>query len=302
VPWKNAINRVLRQTTGLELRKTAASASASPAAKPKRQRGGVRPGDRLLVAPTFILSTVRSGSTLVRVLIDSHSQLHAPHEMHLRNFHVEITSKYAPRSLEAIGLDQRHVEYLLWDRLLHRELAASGKEILVNKTPSDVFIVDRIQECWPDARFIFLLRHPAAIAASRHATRPQDSAQRNLFKVLEYGNAVEAARASLPGLTVRYEDIASDPVAQTQRICAFLGVEWEPGMVDYGSFDHGRFRPGLGDWNEKIKSGTVQPPAPAPPLQEIDPALRPLCVAWGYLEPDAIAATSESPVAPAPSS
>ena len=27
--------------------------------------------------------------------------------------------------------------------------------------------MDRIRECWPDARFIFLLRHPAMIARSR---------------------------------------------------------------------------------------------------------------------------------------
>jgi hypothetical protein len=299
VPWKNAVNRVLRQTTGLELRQPLPPPAA---AQRPRRRVGARSGDRLLVAPTFVLSTVRSGSTLLRVLIDSHSELHAPQELHLRNLHVEVTSKYAPRALDSIGLDQRHLEYLLWDRLLHRELADSGKLHLVNKTPSDVFIVDRIQECWPDARFIFLLRHPAAIAASRHATRPQDSPERNVFKVLEYGNAVEAARTSLPGLTVRYEDVASDPVAQTQRICAFLGVEWEPGMVDYGAHDHGRFRPGLGDWNEKIKSGTVQPPTPPPPIEEIDPGLRPLCVAWGYLEPDAIGAPSAPPAAPAPSS
>jgi hypothetical protein len=299
VPWKNRINRILRRTTGLELRKPP---PAQTSGKRPRRRVGVRAGDRLLVEPTFVLSTVRSGSTLLRVLIDSHSELHAPQELHLRDLHVNVTSKYAPRALDSLGLDQKHLEYLLWDRLLHRELADSGKLHLVNKTPSDVFIVDRIQECWPDARFIFLLRHPAAIAASRHATRPQDSVARNVKKVLDYGNAVELARTTLPGHTVRYEDLASDPVTETQRLCAFLGVAWEPGMVDYGSFDHGRFRPGLGDWNEKIKSGTVQPPTPPPPLEEIDPALRPLCVAWGYLEPDAVDAPSESPAAPAPSS
>lgn len=298
MPWKNSVNRVLLRTTGLEIRKPPAPVEP----KPSRRRIGVRAGDRLLVAPAFVLSTVRSGSTLLRVLIDSHSELHAPQELHLRDLHVEVSSKYAPRALDSLGLDQKHLEYLLWDRLLQRELAGSGKQHLVNKTPSDVFIVDRIQECWPDARFIFLLRHPAAIAASRHATRPQDSAARNVKKVLDYGNAVEHARTTLPGHTVRYEDLASDPVTETRRLCAFLGVEWEPGMVDYGAFDHGRFRPGLGDWNEKIKSGTVQPPTPPPPRDEIDPALRPLCVAWGYLEPDALDAPSGSPAAPAPSS
>ena len=55
-------------------------------------------------------------------------------------------------------------------------------------------------------------------------------------------------------------------------------------MLEYGQFDHGRYKSGLGDWNEKIKSGAIQPPEPPPPLDEIDPALREMCAKWGYLE------------------
>ena len=55
-------------------------------------------------------------------------------------------------------------------------------------------------------------------------------------------------------------------------------------MLDYGQFDHGRYKSGLGDWNEKIKSGAIQPPEPPPPLDEIDPALREMCAKWGYLD------------------
>ena len=55
-------------------------------------------------------------------------------------------------------------------------------------------------------------------------------------------------------------------------------------MLDYGQFDHGRYKSGLGDWNEKIKSGAIQQPEPPPPLEEIDPALREIAAKWGYLE------------------
>lgn len=301
VPWKDTVNRALRRATGYELRRVGGP-GARPAA-PRRARA--RGGDRLLVAPAFVLSSVRSGSTLLRVLLDSHSQIHAPQELHLRDLTVRQRSKYARRAMTALKLDQDQLDYLFWDRLLHRELTAAGKTLLVNKTPSDVFIVDRIRACWPDARFIFLLRHPAAIAKSRHATRPQDSVERNNEMVLRYGNAVEDARRRLPGHTVRYEDLASDPATETKRLCAFLGVPWEPSMLEYGEHQHGRFKPGLGDWTEKIRSGRVQPPTPPPPVEEIHPDLRPLCVAWGYLPaPDAGAAgaPSGSPAAPEPAS
>src|SRR5215217_4010814 len=168
---KRRINVALSRATGRTLR--------TPGRAPGR-------GDRLLVAPVFVLCSVRSGSTLLRVLLDSHSRLCAPHELHLRDQRVKLRKEYARRALADVGLDERRLQYLLWDRVLHRELAASGKEVLVNKTPSDVFIADRIRECWPDARFIFLLRHPLAIARSRHTARPGDSDARNLEMVLRY--------------------------------------------------------------------------------------------------------------------
>jgi Sulfotransferase family len=267
---KQALNRSLR-ARGYELRRAGS----------RRRPAGRDAGERLVRAPAFILSSVRSGSTLLRVLLDSHSQIHSPSELHLRDLVVQSRSDYSDRALKAIGLGVEDLQHLLWDRLLHRELAASGKDILVNKTPSDVFIADRLVQCWPDARFIFLLRHPAAIAASRHAVRPQDSAERNAEMVLRYGEALEAARRAYPGLVVRYEELTAEPRRVTEEVCRFLGVPWEAGMLEYGRFEHGGYRAGLGDWKEKIRSGRVQsappPPADVPP-QLVEPSL-----AWGYL-------------------
>jgi hypothetical protein len=273
VTLKEAVNAALLRATGYQLQK--------PRVR-REPRVALRPGDRLLEAPVFILSTVRSGSTLLRVLLDSHSQIHSPHEMHLRDLAVEVRSEYAERSLAEAGLDTTQLEYLLWDRVLHRELSHAGKRLLVNKTPNDVFIADRILECWPDARFIFLLRDPAAIARSRQAARPQDSAERNAEMVLTYGQALEDARRAHPGHTVRYEDLTADPAGQTQRLCEFLGVPWEASMLDYDSFDHGSFRSGLGDWSTKLRSGAIHPAEPTPGDAGTPPALRDLARVWGY--------------------
>jgi Sulfotransferase family len=266
---KQAINRALR-ARGYELRRAGS----------RRRLAGQDVRERLVTAPAFILCTVRSGSTLLRVLLDSHSRIHSPSELHLRDLAVESRSEYSDRALKAIGLELQDLQYLLWDRLLHRELLASGKEIVVNKTPSDVFIADRIVECWPDARFIFLLRHPAAIAASRQAVRPNDSPTRNAQMVLRYGEALEQARRRYPGLTVRYEELTADPRAVTAEVCDFLGVPWEAGMLEYGRFEHGGYRAGLGDWKEKIRSGQIQ--AATPPPDDVPPQLVDLSVAWGY--------------------
>jgi Sulfotransferase family len=289
VSWKGALNRGLVRATGYELRKPGVETRA----RRRRRTRGEKPRDRLLEAPAFVLCSVRSGSTLLRVLLDSHSKIHSPQELHLRDLAVRVKTDYATKALGEIGLDDEQLRFMLWDRLLQRELAAARKQVLVNKTPNDVFIVDLIARCWTDARFIYLLRHPGAIARSRQATRPQDTPARNARMVLRYGNAIEQARASYPGMTLRYEDLTADPRGATQRVCAFLGLQWEAGMLDYGRFDHGRMKPGLGDWKAKIKSGAIQPAEPPPPLEEIHPSLHELCVAWGYESAPAVQPASQ---------
>ena len=283
VTWQQSLNRALATATGFEIRR---------AGSPSRRRGGSRrtpavrgpvAEQRLVTAPTFILCTLRSGSTLLRVLLNSHSQIHAPHELHLRYVSVKLANTWAERAMREMGLDARRAQYVLWDRLLHRELAGSGKRLIVDKTPNNVFIADRLRECWPDARFIFLLRHPAAIARSRKALRPQADDEKNVDVTLRYCEALERARQTYDGPTVRYEELAANPEPTMRRLCAFLGVPWEPAMLQYGRFEHGPYRAGLGDWADKIKTGEVQPPDPPPAPDEIPERLRAMCATWGYL-------------------
>ncbi|MFD8212331.1 sulfotransferase [Streptomyces sp. NPDC059697] len=54
-------------------------------------------------SPVFVLSSVRSGSTLLRVLLNSHSQIRAPHEMHLRTVHVHLSRDFTADAMRALG-------------------------------------------------------------------------------------------------------------------------------------------------------------------------------------------------------
>jgi len=285
VAWKKRINDALSKTTGYHLER-AVPRSASKGGK-RRAGRGLRKGDRAVKAPVFVMCTLRSGSTLLRVLLNSHSQIHAPHEIHLRYISVSLDRKWSERSMKEMGLDADTLRYLLWDRILHRELASSGKSIIVDKTPNNVFITDELRACWPDARFIFLLRHPAAIAQSRKdwfKGKEHYNEAENHDLIRRYCESLERARETFDGITVRYEDLTEDPSRETKRICEFLGVDWEPSMLEYGKQEHGRYKSGLGDWSENIKSGEVQKAKPPPP--ETPEPLRPIAEKWGYLTED----------------
>ncbi len=297
MPWKRAlktrVNASLRRATGYELQPVGRAPGSTangtrngkaPARKARvYELAAMPPEERLIKEPAFIISSIRSGSTLLRVLLGSHSELYAPHELHLSNIQVKLRTGNTHKSMAAIGLDQAALEHLLWDRLLDRQLRMSGKKTLVNKTPSDAFIWRRIVACWPDARFIFLLRHPLSIVRSRQAAHPQEPLPRHIARTSTFMNAVEEARQALPGITVRYEQLTEDPEGVTKELCAFLGVEWEPGMLDYGSAAGDDFRMGLGDWSAQIRSGTVQRARPLPTPEEVPDSLKGLCRAWGYL-------------------
>ena len=128
VSWKDTGQRRAAHT-----RATSCAAPRPKAAKPRPRSRKVRPGDRLLEQPGFVMCTLRSGSTLLRVLLDSHSQIHCPHEIHLRYLGVDLETKWVERSMKEMGLDEERLEYLLWDRVLHRELTGSGKPRLVDQ-------------------------------------------------------------------------------------------------------------------------------------------------------------------------
>ncbi|WP_165906339.1 sulfotransferase [Streptomyces sp. Z26] len=297
--FRRTVNSTLRRTTGMELRRVAKPGAPSAAPKPAAPKpADFRPTadpelDRLLRKPVFIMSAVRSGSTLLRVLLDGHSRLHAPHELHIRRLTVGYQTSLAKRSMDVLDLDTPDLEHLLWDRVLHREVAKSGKEFIVDKTPSNAFVWKRIAACWPDARYVFLLRHPASIARSWHESdpekRPLDVATED---ALRYMKAVERARGGLSGHTVRYEQLTDDPAATVKGICDFLDIEWEPGLLEYGKRPKQDLQRGLGDWREKIRSGSVQPGRDLPDAADVPENLREICAAWGY-DADRAGARSE---------
>ncbi len=241
------------------------------------------PSPRLVESPVFVLSSVRSGSTLLRVILNSHSRIRAPHEMHLRTLHVQLSRDFTAEAMKALELDRTELEHMLWDRVLHRELTRSGKDLVVDKTPANTLIWERLHRCWPDARHILLLRHPGAVVASLTDRRKDPDHEAIRAEVLGYAEKLEEARLGLAGAhVVRYEDLTAEPERVTRDLCAYLGVPWEPAMLEYGRGDHGAFRPQLGDWSSTIKSGRIQPARAADPALALPPRLHEIARAWGY--------------------
>jgi hypothetical protein len=239
---------------------------------------------RLMTVPVFLLSPPRSGSTLLRCVLDMHSEVRSPPELHLKYVDVTVSSADSRLSLDLLGYSDRELRYLLWDRLLYEELQASGKRMMVEKSPCNIDILDDLRRCWPDVVFILLIRNPAHVARSMIANFPGCDLTAATARLRRMDEVRDRLREHDPP-SVRYEDLVADPADTVRRLCERLGLRYEPQMLDYGRIDHGPFRYGLGDWGERIRSGTITA-APTPGPAVTSPALVEIGRRWGYDEAD----------------
>jgi len=258
------------------------------------------------------MNVPRSGSTLLRCILDSHPLIHSPDELHLTHLEVNITAPFAELTMKLLGLESRELEHILWDRILHRELTRSGKQIIVEKDPRDLLQWRRFREAWPEARFIFLIRHPGTLYASIEDSRsrakdlaaklekaPATGEHADLYTatvnlsasnptptldiVLDRIEQLEEARRNLAGLTIRYEDLVSDAEQVTRDICHYLNVPWDGRMLDYGALEHGSMILKELNYSDKITVGRIVTPRAVLTVEEMPEQLIPACRTWGYI-------------------
>jgi hypothetical protein len=103
----------------------------------------------------------------------------------------------------------------------------------VEKTPRHLEVPDLITETWPDARIVRIVRDPRDAAVS--LTKVPFGTPSLLTNLSLLARMNEAAadfyRESERALTVRYEDLVATPEQELRRICDFVKVEFEAGMV-----------------------------------------------------------------------
>jgi hypothetical protein len=245
-------------------RRTAHLAVALGPASPKSHSRPVQAassGSRLVESPIFILSPAQADATLLGSLLDRHSRIRVPEPQHLSVLEVRPKREYADDIMGALGLDRTELQHLLWDRLLHHELELSGKDLVVDQTVTNAPAWQNIMAAWPAARFILLLRNPGYVVESA-LRRTVNRREVVVQEVLGYAQNIEEVRETANALTIRYEDLIAEPDKATRQICDFLGIDWQPGMLDHGQLGHG----------------------PLPKVAAIPEQLRKIAGSWGYLD------------------
>jgi hypothetical protein len=226
----------------------------------RRLRGRLDP-----TAPApFVVGVGRSGTTLLRMMLDAHPQLAIPPETHFINPLIQSSGKlrFTPKSAaKAIVHDERRrwKDFGLTEEdLLGRfeaierfnttdairgfyELYASkhGKPRWGDKTPDYIRKMKKIQKTLPEARFIHVIRDGRDAGLSQNAriakrgkepVPPREMARRWRKRIIK---SQEDAAEVEHYLEVRYEDMVADTETVLRRVCEHVELDFDPVMLRY---------------------------------------------------------------------
>lgn len=208
------------------------------------------------IHPNFIVSCGRSGSTLLRYIIDTHPDICSPGELELGQLSSRLTRLFSDLSLGQIAQTQSHKEKT---RLIHAEVnsvisgwmskytESKGKRLWCEKSPGNIHFLSLLSNIFPDAKFICLYRNCLDVVHSlfemarsglgiNHYYSNRNANEVSMYvdmwvdetsKVLAFEqNNVDRC------LRVRYEDLVTDPVETLNRVFEFIGVAWDVGILD----------------------------------------------------------------------
>jgi hypothetical protein len=132
---------------------------------------------------------------------------------------------------------------------LYEQIATSfNKEYFFEQTPWYGQRIDILNELFPDAKYIHIVRDGRDVAISFKRTLWwHNDIEQNLERWrVEIQNIIESTKMLLRAgqlLQVRYEDLVDDPRTVLSQICDFIGLSYEKSMLDSTTYiDYGRYR------------------------------------------------------------
>jgi hypothetical protein len=231
----------------------------------------------------FICGVTRSGTTLLRLMLDTHPEVAIPGETH---WVPRLIKRMERRKLTAHEAADFVVNHKRWGdfhldaetlrerwRTIRPFNAADairafyglycereGKSRYGDKTPGYVREMLRIQRVLPESRFIHIIRDGRDVALSVLSlnwgpSNPTEAAEL-------WSERITRARKQAPKvdhyLEIFFEDLVLETEATLRRVCEFIDLEYDPVMLDYHERAEERLR-------EKARDlpRSKRPPQPA---------------------------------------
>ena len=226
----------------------------------------------------FIVGRGRSGSTLLRSMFDAHPQVMIPPESRFVQYlyyrhpvRGKWTAEAATRAIQDLrnGFEplnvqadplfrtiEKHDRELNLERVckmiyLHSPTGFDKDRIrmLGDKNPRYSFFIPQLMKIFPGARFIHLVRdyrdNLVSIRRAGKIIHESGNWYYSMGRWSLYNRAVYRSQQKDPErfCRVQFEDLVRKPEATLKTLCRFLGLDYDPAMLNY--------RQGLGNFMEQ---------------------------------------------------
>lgn len=209
-------------------------------------------------SPVFVLTGSRSGSTLLRIILDSHPDLACPPETGISSACVQLARAWdvlengdSAGADEPAGSSPDALAALRgsMDRAFAGYLQRRGKQRWCDKSLDNHLNAELLLELYPDAKFICLYRHCMDMIASAVETCPWGLHRYGLdpYVAQHPGNSVAAVGSYWMATSssimnfeeshpeschrIRYEDLVTAPEETAAGLLSFLGAAPVPGIT-----------------------------------------------------------------------
>lgn len=217
----------------------------------------------MTISPVFIVGVGRSGTTLIRQMLNSHSQIAVPYESHFITDYMDRLDDYGDlgvrENLMQLITDICNEKILSsWDFSptpdeVSRRLNGKSLRDVVDAFFSvyathhgKVFWGDKsdyldrqhkILQLFPDAKIIHIVRDGRDVANSvmKMTWGPNNIKDAGNWwgSYVRLGHCMGSMLGPNQYMTLRYEDLVINSEIELNRICEFIGVEFESTMLEF---------------------------------------------------------------------
>ncbi|MTW21252.1 glycosyltransferase [Allochromatium palmeri] len=204
----------------------------------------------------FLISMPRSGSTLLQKILENTRMIGTASEPWVMlpllagTDHNLTKTRYCTElASEAISIFQKdigspnavqHAQKVYADAVYSAAMKQTQKKYFLDKTPRYIYIAEKIQELYPNAKFIVLLRNPAAVITSYAQTWRRgdfDSVFNDEYYRYDFTEGFKSLARYLNNGSkkhvVKYEDLVAEPQSQVRGICQYLGIPYSDDYIEY---------------------------------------------------------------------
>jgi hypothetical protein len=194
-------------------------------------------------SPIFIVGCQRSGTTLLRLMLDSHPRISCGPETGLLSdlavLHGRNTEYLRNYGLPDEYWDAKFAQF--FDHFKTEYALSNGKTRWADKTGKYALSLDYILRLFPTCQIIHMVRDGRDVVASHHDKWGYWSAIKATVKWPRYIDAARSAGAKLGSeryTEVRYEELVREPESTMRTLLTFLQESWDAGVLEHDKKPH----------------------------------------------------------------